>query len=104
MLRLVLKRYAGYLDIEVSPPVKRPQQGYVARGDGEPQLVETWAEWQALTKSDPAQPHVAILEFATRARREVLSVPKSLADACTAPGVQPVVCFGQPGSQVVREL
>lgn len=104
MLRLVLKRYAGFLDMEVSPPIKRPEQGYVAWTDDEPRLVETWSEWKALTGGDRARPHVAILEFATRARREVLAVPKALAEACETRGLQPVVCFGQPGSKVVREL
>lgn len=104
MLRLVLKRYAGYPDLEVTPPVKRPEQGYVAWIDGEPRIVESWAEWQGLTKADPERPSVAILEFATRARREVLAVPKAIAEACIEQGVQPVVCFGQPGSKAIREL
>ncbi len=104
MLRLVLKRYAGYPDLEVAPPVKRPQQGYVAWSNGELRLVESWEEWQALTKSDPQKPHVAILEYPTRVRREILAVPKAIADACVEQGIQPVVCFGQPGSKAVREL
>lgn len=104
MLRLVLKRYGGYPDLAVRPPVKRPQQGYVVWTDGEPRLVETWAEWQTLVQPDPQQPRVAILEFATRARREVLAVPRAIADACTQQGLQPVVCFGQPGSKAIREL
>ncbi|WP_397568677.1 cobaltochelatase subunit CobN [Schlesneria sp. T3-172] len=104
MLRLVLKRYAGYLDLEVAPPVKRPEQGYVAWIEGEPRLVETWSEWQVLTKFDPTRPSVAILDFATRARREVLAVPKAIADACQQQGIQPVVCFGQPASKAIRQL
>lgn len=104
MLRLVLKRYAGYPDLEVAPPVKRPQQGYVAWSDGEPRLVETWEEWHALTKPDPQKPCVAILEYPTRVRREVLAVPKAIADACAEQGLQPVICFGQPASKAVREL
>ena len=104
MLRLALKRYAGFLDLQVAPPIKRPEQGYVAWIDGEPRLVETWTEWQSLTKVDPSRPRVAILEFATRARREVLAVPKAIADACEEQGVQPVVCFGQPASKAIRQL
>lgn len=104
MLRLLLKRYAGYLDLEVVPPVKRPEQGYVAWVDGEPKLVETWAEWHTQTKCDVDRPCVAILDFATRARREVLAVPKAIAEACTQQGMQPVVCFGQPASKAIREL
>lgn len=104
MLRLVLKRYGGYLDLAVAPPVKRPEQGYVAWVSGEPKLVETWDEWLKLAKPDNAKPFVAILEFPTRARREVLAVPKAIADACRAQGLEPVVCFGQPASKAVREL
>ncbi len=104
MLRLVLRRYGSYPDLEVTPPVKRPEQGYVAWVDGQPRLVETWTEWQTLSKADSTKPSVAILEFATRARREVLAVPKAIADACVQRGLQPVVCFGQPASQVVSEL
>ncbi len=104
MLRLVLKRYAGYVDLEVAPPEKRPQQGFVAWNGGAPRLVESWEEWQTLSKPDLQKPQVAILEYPTRVRREVLAVPKAIADACLEQGVQPVVCFGQPGSKAVREL
>lgn len=104
MLRLMLKRYAGYPDLEVKPPVKRPEQGYVVWIEGEPRLVETWVEWQALTEAHPDRPRVAVLEFATRARREVLAVPKTIANACRKQGLQPVVCFGQPASKAIREL
>lgn len=104
LLRYALKRYGGMVELGIQAVEPRPQQGYVFwDAAGAPHLVSSFTEWQRGV-GNTTRPRVAVLEFAARARQEVLAVPKALSDALAQAGVQPLVAFGQPGSKAVREL
>ena len=104
MIAYLLRTEYGFLDLEVPPPAPVRRQGLVVFDGETTRIVETWDEWAEQVKPDDKTPRIAVMEYATRVRRETVQISRAIAEEIKRQGFQPVYVFATSGSKTVRDL
>ncbi len=104
MIAYLLRTQFGFLELEVKPPMAVVEQGLIIPHEFGFQVAESWDEWEESIKPNPDIPKVAILEYATRVRRENIAIPRAIAQEISRQGLQPVILFATKGSRAVQDF
>ncbi len=104
MLLYLLRSHFGFMNLEVQPPAPVVEQGLIALLHNESRIVQSWEEWERLANPANKVPKVAVLEYATRVRRETIQIPHALVREIERQGMQPVLVFATSGSRTVKRL
>ncbi len=104
LILYLLRSQLGFINLEVAPPAPIVEQGLIVINQSGGRIVDSWEEWEQNTKPVPGIPRVAVLEYATRVRRDTIQIPLAITKEIEQQGMQPVLAFATQGSQAVREL
>ncbi len=104
MLLYLLRSHFGFMNLEVKPPAPVIEQGLIALHNGEPRIVQSWKDWVRWTNPDNTVPKVAVLEYATRVRRETIQIPHAIVNEIERQDMQPVLLFATRGSETVTQF
>ncbi|RJP33424.1 MAG: cobaltochelatase subunit CobN [Candidatus Omnitrophota bacterium] len=102
MISYVLRAYFGHVQLYVESPSDIIEHGLIVIQEQEYRIVDSWKKWEDGVHSNNEIPKVAILEYATRVRRETIQIPLAIAREIANQGLQPVLVFATEGSQAVR--
>ena len=103
MIAYIMRSYFGYTQLQVDSPSDIIKQGLIVLQDRGYRIVQSWKEWEERSKPKNDIPKVAVLEYATRVRRETIQIPLSIAAEIRKQGMQPALVFATEGSQAVRD-
>ncbi len=103
MITYIMRSYFGYSQLQVDSPSDIIKQGLIVLQDRGYRIVQSWKEWEERSKPKNDIPKVAVLEYATRVRRETIQIPLSIAAEIRKQGMQPALVFATEGSQAVRD-
>ncbi len=104
MIAYLLRTQFGFVKLEVKPPAASLKQGMIIPHEFGFQIAESWDEWEESIRPNPDIPKVAVLEYATRVRRENIAIPRAIAQEISHQGLQPVILFASKGSRAVQDF
>lgn len=102
LIAYLLYQYAGFKNLKFEPPSEPVNQGLIVYENGQPRIVQNWKEWETRIQPDLRRPKIAVLEYATRVRRETLNIPHAIAEEIERQGFQPVFIFATEASRAIE--